>query len=93
MCQDRRPGWAVRGKYTAVNFGLGGNQEKLKVRLVRNKDQAIISESKILVALTYKQARRFGSWQSLRGLSRESEEPYLMGISLAILVLKSLADE
>ena len=92
MCQDRKPGWAVKGKYTAVNFGLGGNQEKLTVRAVRNKDQAIISERK-RVALTYKQARRFGSWQSLRGLSRESKEPYLMGINWAILVLKSLVDE
>lgn len=76
-----------------MNFGLGGNQEKLKVRLVRNKDQAIISESKILVALTYKQARRFGSWQSLRGLSRESEEPSLTDTNWALLILKSLADE
>ena len=76
-----------------MNFRLGGNQGKLPVRAGRDKDQAIMSERKILVALTCEQSRRFGSWRSLRGLSRESEEPYLMGINWAILVLKSLVNE
>lgn len=47
---------------TTVNIGRsGGNQGKLTVRVGRNKDQAVVSGSKILVALSCKQARRFGT--------------------------------
>ena len=66
---------------------------KLTVRAGRSTDQALVSGSKILAALTCEQARRFGSWLSLRGLSRESEEPYLTDTNWALLILKSLADE
>ena len=60
MCQARRPGWAAKGKCSAVNFGLGGNRGKPHtVRVGRNKDQAIVSGSKILVTLTCEQSRRF----------------------------------
>lgn len=79
---------------SAVNVGrLGGNQGKLTVRVGRNKDQAVVSGSKMLAALSCKQARRFGTWLSLRGLSRESEEPSLTDANWALLILKSLADE